>query len=689
MQKNPGKEEKIITDTISQVDLANSFGTSFAKVLTQLDEINTKTGGILGNMKTIIEEMESQVNSVSRLFAGSQNLAQITRDTLRDATPSVTALGGTLNDVAKIQTGILSGLHTQASLNTDQYDDLYASAALVGDSTSDLGTNAANIAKTFVDAGYGLNNVGQEMVGILNTSKSLGVTAKSVFEAMKGSMDSLAKYNFEGGVQGMAKMAAQASLLRIDMKSTLTLADALFEPQKAIEMSAAFQRLGVQVSSLLDPYKLMDMARNDPEKLQEEMGKALKSLTYFDEKTQSMRILPGAQGHLRELQKETGINMDQMTKWALSAGDLDRKMKEITFNPDFADEDSRKMIAGMATLGEKGGKFEGMYTVKYQDKEGETQEKLVSEVKKEDLEAIQKANAPAKSAVDLQVEANGYLKTLANLAAARQGVAGRTMAADPKFVSGIQDMAKTMSVFQETINNAIGLQREGTVSGDKQGFLTGKAITENMASVSETVSKVFSEALSGNFTSMVTELAKIPEALKSLGSKTLTNVPGDFQNAENRYGVDIPVEKLTKILDSSEVKGVLEKVNISVDDIKKKILGNGTQNVNGSTIQNAGVGSTIVPSTVLPSQIVPQSTIAPQTPSIPETGSVKVDGSISVNVNPVGMESFVMDMLAKSDVASAIYQANSRTERMSNDLKGSGNNKAQAGNLFSPTTAYS
>ena len=55
MQKNPGKEEKIIVDTISQVDLANSFGTSFAKVLTQLDEINAKTGGILGNMKTIIE----------------------------------------------------------------------------------------------------------------------------------------------------------------------------------------------------------------------------------------------------------------------------------------------------------------------------------------------------------------------------------------------------------------------------------------------------------------------------------------------------------------------------------------------------------------------------------------------------------------------------------------------------------
>ena len=47
-----------------------------------------------------------------------------------------------------------------------------------------------------------------------------------------------------------------------------------------------------------------------------------------------------------------------------------------------------------------------------------------------------------------------------------------------------------------------------------------------------------------------------------------------------------------------------------------------------------------------------------------------------------------MDMLAQSDVSNAIYQGNSKTQIMLNDLKGSGENKAKAGNLFGPTTAY-
>jgi hypothetical protein len=298
-------------------------------VISKMTSVNATLGSFTKEIKDSIETVESTVNSVSRLFAGSHQMAQNTRDLLRDATPSVAALGGSIGDVAKIQKGVLEGLQTQSSLNTESYKDLYAAGSLVAGASENAGVKAAAMIPLFANAGYGINNIGNEMTGILNSAKDLGVTSISVYKQIEGQMGKLALYNFDGGVQGMAKMAAQASLLRIDMSQTLGLADKLFEPDAAVQMSAAFQRLGVQVSSLLDPYKLMDMSRNDPAKLQEEVGKALKSLTYFDEQSKSVRILPGAQGHLREIAKEMGMSSDQVAKWAINAGDLDRKMREI------------------------------------------------------------------------------------------------------------------------------------------------------------------------------------------------------------------------------------------------------------------------------------------------------------------------------------------------------------------------
>ena len=723
-QADKSKDEKISQDNLSKIDLTDKDFAPISNIINGIDQVGSKLGDIFGSLSASTASLEGQVNSISRLFAGSQNLAQITRETLNAATPSVVALGGSIDDVAKIQSGILSNLHTQASLNADQFDDLYASAALVGDSTTDLGTNAANIAKLFADAGYGINNVGQEMTGILNTAKELGVTSKSVYEGIKNNITYLDKFNFEGGVQGMAKMAAQASLLRIDMKTTLGLADQLFEPDKAIQMSAAFQRLGVQVNSLLDPYKLMDMARNDPEKLQEAMGEALKSLTYFDEKTQSMRILPGAQGQMRALAQETGMNIDQMMQWAKSAGDLDRKMKEITFNPNFADEDSKKMIAGMAQLGEKGTAFEGKYVVKYQDEKGESQTKLVSEIKPEDLDVIKEGNKPAKSAVDLQIEANGYLKTMANLAKARQGVGARAIAADPNYVKSIQELAKLTSVVHETLNSAAGVRRELTASGDKSGFLTTSTITQNIGNLTTSLSDIMKKVAEGNMSGAMSDITAFGDKLKDIGKGALERVPGDFAAAQERYGTNIPVEQLGKLLDNSQVNEVLKSLNLSVDDIKNKILGTPTTPSSPTTPTVTTTPTTPNIVTATTPNIVPASTpnivtgaipnivtgaipnivtgaipnIVSQTPNVvpvPQTqntiipqvistnqptvttntnttnSTISLEGKIDVNVNDTEFKQSLLRILNESDVKSQIKSIVDKQTNQNNNIVGS------------------
>ena len=73
------------------------------------------------------------------------------------------------------------------------------------------------------------------------------------------------RFNFQDGVMGLTKMAAQASMLRFDMSKTADFADKVMNPQGAIEMASAFQRLGVMAGDLVDPFVLMDKSINDPQ----------------------------------------------------------------------------------------------------------------------------------------------------------------------------------------------------------------------------------------------------------------------------------------------------------------------------------------------------------------------------------------------------------------------------------------
>jgi len=272
----------------------------------------------------------------------------------------------------------------------------------------------------FTSAGYNLKNIGFETTKVFNVAKEAGVNAVKVFDQIESNLSKINLFNFKNGIEGMAQMGAHAVSMKIKMEETLKIADELFNPEKAVQMAADFQRLGVSVTSLLNPYELQDMARNDPKRLQEALGEAMSQLTYFNESTQKMELYDYAKPLIRQIQQATGISLDYLMNVGLQTGELKKKMAEIEF-PDFAkDEKTRGLIAQMATLGKMGGKYEGQYTVTI-----DGMEKAVEELSAQDwktLEAkIGEQQEPAKDMVQLQKDTNGHLLNLINEVKALQG----------------------------------------------------------------------------------------------------------------------------------------------------------------------------------------------------------------------------------------------------------------------------
>jgi hypothetical protein len=195
-------------------------------------------------------------------------------------------------------------------------------------------------------------------------------------------MEQMNRYQFEGGVQGLTKMAAQASMLRFDMGTTAKFAEDVMNPDGAIRMASAFQRLGVMAGDLVDPFVLMDKSINDPGGLQDSLIEMTKQFTYFDEKTNSFRINPGGVRLMKELATETGISFEQMSKTALAAADLDRRLSEIDFSIDASEED-KMLVANMAKMGEG-----GEYYVELQNERGTLEQKRLADLTQDEFQKL-------------------------------------------------------------------------------------------------------------------------------------------------------------------------------------------------------------------------------------------------------------------------------------------------------------
>lgn len=299
-----------------------------------------------GRIASAVEQVDNAAVGIAKSFGqGRENVLGLSQ-AMAGAVREVTLLGGNFESIAKIQKEVGEGLNRNLILTTDSYSGLFAASEVTGQYAKDIVTS-------FKDAGFSAYLATGQMQKVVDVTRQMGVNTKAVSGVVLQNMDALNKYNFAGGVAGLAKMAGQASLLRINMKETLNFAEKVFDPEGAIEVAAAMQRLGVANSELLDPLRLMDMAQNDPAELQNQLAKMTEQFVQLNKDGQ-FEIMPGAKRQLREISSALNIPYETLTKMAIGTKELDEKLKKINFAGFDFDEGTRNTIAQMAEMDEDG-----------------------------------------------------------------------------------------------------------------------------------------------------------------------------------------------------------------------------------------------------------------------------------------------------------------------------------------------
>ncbi len=452
-----------------------------------LEDIKKALDDALNPAKTIAEAIGIMVTaseSLNKNFGLARSRIIEMNVAFADSAAGVEKLGGKLSDVTTTITEIAKSSNRNVIENEKVVSQLYASSQI-------LNTTAGELVDKFKDVGYETSQIGPNLGKSIEYIQSVGLNATQVMKDVTANMGQMNRFQFEGGVQGLAKMAAQASMLRFDMKQTFDLANKVLDPEGAIDVAAAFQRLGVSVGNLADPFALMNQSINDPSGLQNSLADVAKSFTYFDEKTQSFKINPQGVLTLREMEKQTGVSATEMSKMGLAAADLDRRLSQVsTAGLTFKNEEDKQYLANIARMGE-GGKYE----VTLNDG---TKKELQNLNQKEFDELIKQQKEAPKTVEDIQ---RSQLSALQSIAGDMKAIvdAGKFGVASTKEVTtnmeGLRNiitkfadvsqksLPKTPQV-RESISEAINKMRD-LMSTAQQGGMTSQDFINKVKSVED------------------------------------------------------------------------------------------------------------------------------------------------------------------------------------------------------------
>jgi hypothetical protein len=545
--------------------LASQFQAAYDKGILDLGastESATKMLTDVGNgFKELLSQTNASIINIDKAMQGlinqmgrGQNLSDGIRRNLAEAVPGVIEMGGKLQDVADIAGEYTATLGRNVTLTSDQIEELFAAEKITNLQSNEL-------IAAFSNVGMSVKDISVTMLKVREVANNLGANAIATSTEVVKNLDKLNRYGFSNGVEGLARMAAQSKTLRTDMSKVFSLADDIMDPDRAIALASSLQRLGASSEALTDPLRLMDLAQNNVPQLQTELGKMFKQFTKFNEETGQFQINKGARLQIKAIADEMGIGIAEAEKYGLSFADLSKKMSEISFSAVDIDEDTKTLVANMASIGAG-----GEYFIKDESgKDVKLQEFLTSyQGREEDLKKFlevqqadegksyeqQMLDAQEDIAKVARMQLDAYTKTtqlgLAAEAAMPMAVAGSEFA---------QQMLAVNTDLSEKIYRPI-IDNLGPKSDTVQAFnKAGKGLEEVVEELKKE-NPDFDKIL----TKVETTVAEVGVELAGAVGKTIKDISAPLGGLLKEMGVDIDL-----IIDALGVK-----VNEIITDIQTK-----------------------------------------------------------------------------------------------------------------------
>jgi hypothetical protein len=472
---------------------------------------------LLSPMKTLgnsIADMVTYSNQLNNNFGLGRSRIQEMNVAFADSAARITALGGSLSDVVNVISDIADASNRNVIENEETIANIYSASKILGIEVKALVNNFKNV-------GYETSQIGPNLEDSIQYIQSVGLNARKVIQDVSNNMENMNRYRFEGGVLGFTKMAAQASMLRFDMSETFRFAESVLKPEKAIEVAAAFQRLGATSSLLTDPLAMMYKSLTDPSGLQKELTKLGDQFVGINEMGQFEISRTGVL-ILREMEEAANLTTGSLAKAALASANLNKRISEVSaVGLEFKTEEDKQYLENILSMSK-----DGKYIVTLTN---DTKKELKDLNQKEFDELIeQQRNAP-KTLEQIQKSQLGFLQSSASdlksiLNTLKFGAASNRMITSN--LEGFRNIMTTLTTTTQKRMPQTGEVREGAILALEkfekfiEGFNVGSITLEDLAKEFGNIEKT----LLGKGSNLAKESI---EFIKGVMSETAKSIKGN------------------------------------------------------------------------------------------------------------------------------------------------------------------
>lgn len=297
-----------------------------------------------------LKEQARTYQAINEQIGLSGELAGAFRDELMLASPDVFKWGISFEEMAKSVETIVRSSGKFKLLSKETIEEM-ALASKFTESMEDF----AKMGPNYERIGLGIRDMSLLVEKMGMKSVSLGINGRETTKIVNENLKQLNAYGFKEGVEGLNRMAQKSIEFRMNMQSVFDVATKVWEPDKALELVANLQVIGGAFGDLNDPIKLMYMATNNVEGLQDALIGAAKGLATYNVEQGRFEITGVNLRRAAAMADELGIKMDELTSGAIAAMEREQALFEFSSKGFVVKDEDKEFLTNLARM--EGGKM--------------------------------------------------------------------------------------------------------------------------------------------------------------------------------------------------------------------------------------------------------------------------------------------------------------------------------------------
>ena len=328
------------TDYIENLltNIGSSSGNAVESLATGL--VQTTLGGI----GDYIKEQSYLLTFVNKELGLAGKLSEDFREAITEAQPEFVRMGIPFKDVASAVERLIEDTGRFAIVGTEML-------RRAGEIGTAYGMNMEDIIGAYDDfenVGIGAAQAQESIADAGKRSLELGIQSRRVIQGLVENVGKLNEYGFKNGSEGLEKMVRRSLEVRSNLQNVFSVAEKVFDPEGALELSANLYALGMAFGDFNDPIRLMYMATNEVEGLQMAPEGVSQNLATYNTETGGFEVTGLNLRMARDAAKALGVEVEDINKTAIALaerGQVDMALSGLQIT-----EEDKEFLANISRM---------------------------------------------------------------------------------------------------------------------------------------------------------------------------------------------------------------------------------------------------------------------------------------------------------------------------------------------------